>query len=355
MAEIIVDGHLDLAYNALVLERDLRQPLGQIRQQERRVPPPGREAGTCLVTLPALLDGRIAVVGGSLFVAPAWKRWQDEAQVYHTTEEAHHQALAQLDFYRRLADEEPQVRLLQESADLEGVLASWETERPMVGIFVMMEGADPLRTPDEVGYWVERGLRGVGLTWAAGTAYAGGNANPGPLTDAGRALLAVMADFNLLVDLSHLWEEAAHQVLDRYPGPVAASHANPRAFVDSPRLLSDPLIRRVAERDGVVGIVPYNVMLEPGWKRSDPRPDLSRVVEAIDYVCQLTGSARHAALGSDFDGGFGVEAIPAGLDSIADLGRIAPRLRVRGYHEADIGAILQENWLRVMGRTLEAF
>ncbi|MGC9357468.1 MAG: dipeptidase [Anaerolineae bacterium] len=355
MKKIIIDGHLDLAYNGVVLGRDVRRPVEEIRAAEKLAPPPGVHTGTCLVSIPTLLKGRIAVIGGSLFVAPAWKRWQNEAQVYHNAEEAHEQALTQLDFYRRLDDEDDRVRLVGNADVLDEILGSWKTENPVLGIFVVMEGADPIRHPDEVGWWVERGLRGIGPTWAAGTLYSGGNAEPGPLTDEGQALLKTMADFNLLLDISHMWEEAAHTALNAYPGPIVATHANPRAFVDSPRMLSDDLIQHLIERRGVMGIVPFNRMLEPGWSESDPRLPLRRVVEAIDYVCQLAGSAEHVAIGSDFDGGLGRESIPAEMDSVADLNKIGDLLRERGYAERDVDAIMSENWLGIFRETLAGF
>ncbi len=355
LSSFLVDGHLDLAYNATVLSRDVRQPVEAIRAREQRTPPPGHHAGTCLVSVPEMIEGEIGLIGGSIFVAPAWRRWHEDAQVYHNAEEAHQQASAQMDFYRHLADEDRRVRLIQTPADLDTVLASWETGKPQLGIFVIMEGADPIRTPEELEMWVAPGLRGIGLSWAAGTRYAGGNGNPGPLTDLGHDLLAAMAEYNLLADLSHLWEDAAHAVLDRYPGPIVASHANPRAFVDSPRQLSDRLIERIAERDGVIGVVPYNRMLKPGWNENEPRLPLRRVVEIIDYVCQLLGDADHVGIGSDFDGGLGRESVPHEIETIRDLNKIAPLLQERGYDEDSIANILHANWLRQMRTTLEAF
>jgi membrane dipeptidase len=185
-----------------------------------------------------------------------------------------------------------------------------------------------------------------------GSRYAGGNSAPGGLTDAGRELLDAMAEHNLLLDLSHMWEEAAYEALDCYPGPIVATHANPRAFVDSPRMLSDDMIRRIAQRGGVVGVIPFNVMLEEDWRRSDPRLPLSRVVEAMDHVCQVVGHARAVGIGSDFDGGFGLEAVPAEIASVADLPKIGTALAEHGFDEAHVRAILRENWLRVMRQVL---
>jgi membrane dipeptidase len=351
---ILVDGHLDLAYNALVLQRDLTQPVAALREQERRSPNPDPKSGIATVSFPDLLEGRVAVVGGSIFVEPGRKSYPTPLPTYETPAEARTYAVEQLDYYRRITDERGELRLLLGDEDLDEVLSSWEGETPQLGIFVVMEGADPIRDPGDLAWWVERGLRGVGLTWAAGTRYAGGNANPGSLSDEGESLLDAMADYNLLLDISHLWEDAAYRALDRYPGPVVATHANPRFFVDNPRHLSDDMIRRVAERAGVVGIVAYNPMLDPGWHPGAPPPPLGSIVQAIDHVCQITGEIGYVGLGSDLDGGFGQASTPAGLNTVADLVKLVPLLKERGYTEHHIRAIMHENWLRMMRSVLDA-
>jgi len=351
---LIVDAHLDLAYNAVVLNRDLLRPLQEVREQDARTPPPGLPCGSGLVSLPELWRGQIPVIGASIFTCPALRRWEREAQVYHTSDEAHAQGVAQLDYYRRLADEQKRVRPLLTEADLDAVWASWETPQPQLGLFIVMEGAAPIREPGELAWWIERGLRGVGLAWSAGTRYAGGCAAPGGISEEGDRLLSRMAEANLLLDVSHLWEEAVYAALDSYPGPLVATHANPRTLVDTPRQLSDDLIRRIAERAGVMGVVPFNAMLQAGWRVGDPRLPLTCLIEAIDHICQITGQAGCVGLGSDFDGGFGLEAVPEALNSIADLGKIAPLLHERGYSEADVAAILHGNWLRIFRQVLRA-
>ena len=351
----IVDAHLDVAYNAVVLGRDLSRPIAEIHKHEQREPPADPSAGICMVSWPALLEGRIAVIGGSIFVEPGKRSHPRATTTYHTPEEAYAQASEQLDYYRRMADEREDVEIIADAGALDRVIAGWGSEAPIVGVFVVMEGAEPILTPKELNWWVERGLRGIGLSWSAGTRYAGGNASPGPLTDEGHTLLRAMADLNLLLDISHLWEAAAHTALDRYPGPVVATHANPRVFVDSPRLLSDDLILRIAERGGVIGAVAYNRMLAAGWREGEPRLPLSRLIEAIDHICQIAGHAQSAGIGSDLDGGFGQASVPAELASVADLHRVGDLLRERGYSEGDVEAIMGGNWLRVMRQALEAF
>jgi membrane dipeptidase len=73
------------------------------------------------------------------------------------------------------------------------------------------------------------------------------------------------------------------------------------------------------------------------------------VVDQIDHVCQLAGDSRHAAIGSDLDGGYGTEQVPRDLNTILDLQRLPDLLRARGYAEADIEAIMHGNWLRLLG------
>jgi membrane dipeptidase len=107
------------------------------------------------------------------------------------------------------------------------------------------------------------------------------------------------------------------------------------------------VIRGLADRDGVIGVLPYNVFLKAGWKRGDSRQEVTllHLIAHIDHICQITGNARHVALGSDFDGSFGVQSAPAEIDTIADLQKLNPLLAERGYSQDEIANILGKNWL----------
>jgi len=263
---------------------------------------------------------------------------------------------AQLRYYHELAAQaDVGVRLVRTRGELDGLLRDWQAaptpnERP-VGFTLLMEGADPLREPADLEEWYQEGLRLVGLAWR-GTRYAGGTRAPGPLTERGRALLAEMERLGVVLDTSHLAEESFWQALDLFSGTVIASHANCRAFVPTDRQLSDDMIGAIAARDGVIGTVLANDFLVHGWTREAPPVTLADVVRHIDHICQLTGSARHCGIGSDFDGGFGVESTPRELDSVADLGLLAGALAAAGYSEGDITGILGGNWLRLLERAL---
>jgi len=135
---------------------------------------------------------------------------------------------------------------------------------------------------------------------------------------------------------------------------LLASHSNPRGVVPGDRQLSDALIAGIAEREGVIGIVPYNGFLRRDWRRGDrkERVTLADVVRAIDYVCQRVGDAEHVGLGSDLDGGFGSESAPAELDTVADVPKLATALGEHGFEAAHIRAIMGGNWLRWLRRLL---
>lgn len=352
----IVDAHLDIAYNALNFGRDLRHSLSELRQAEK-----GKDSqrGIATVALPELQRAGVGLVFGTLFVAPATSpiARSDEIKAYHDADEAHQLAMAQLDYYHRLADEEARIRLVGDLAALDEVVASHRPDHegdPLLGIVPLMEGADPIRRPQEAEAWYERGLRLVGLAWDDTRYAAGAWRGSGGLTDDGYRLLEVMADLGLVLDLTHMSEEATLQALDRYEGSIVATHSNARALVPGQRQLSDDQIRRLGERDGVVGVVLYNVFLRSGHHKGGAKEDvtLDHVVAHIDHVCQVLGDAKHVGIGSDLDGGFGAVDVPAELDSVADLPLVVDRLRDRGYEEEDVANVMGGNWLNVLRRTL---
>ena len=227
-----------------------------------------------------------------------------------------------LDYYHTLVEGDPALKLIQTQQDLADLGAERSSGRNTLGLLLLMEGAEPLRDPAELPEWYAAGLRVLGPAWHA-TRYAGGTGSPGPLTGLGFRLLDEMARLNMLLDLSHIAEEAFYQAIDHYPGPLIASHSNPRAFLPTDRGLSDDMIRQIIDRDGVIGVSLYNAHLQPGWRPGDPRPSLSVVADVIDYIVQLSGSTRHVALGSDMDGGFGLRFYPGRTGYLCGCGQPA--------------------------------
>jgi membrane dipeptidase len=122
--------------------------------------------------------------------------------------------------------------------------------------------------------------------------------------------------------------------------------------------MSDDMIKRMIERDAVIGAVFDAWMLQPNWERgvtTNENVTIATVVDHIDHVCQLAGNADHAAIGTDLDGGYGIEQTPHDLDTIVDVQtRVPELLRERGYSEEDVRKVMHGNWLRFLERALPA-
>jgi membrane dipeptidase len=357
---LLIDAHQDLAWNMLTFGRDYCLSVEETRQREHGSLAP-QVNGDTLLGWPEYQRGRVAIVFSTLFAAPERHKLGDwDAQCYASDEEAHMCYSIQLDSYERLVGEHPDMyRRVERRSDLEATLAHWQredTEEHPVGLVILMEGAEGVREPAELEHWYQRGVRIIGPAWA-GTRFCGGTHEPGGLTEEGYTLLARMAEFNFTLDLSHMDEKAALESLDSYPGPIIASHANALALLkesNSNRFLTDQVITGLLERDGTIGIVPANGFLRPDWKEAGGRDiiTLDTYIAQIDYVCQKAGDALHVGIGSDFDGGFGLQSVPKEIDTIVDLRKIIPLLTQKGYTEADIAAILGKNWLAHLQHTL---
>jgi len=366
MSHLIVDAHQDLAWISLTFGRDYTQPVEETRRREKASPHILANNGDATSSWHEYQRGRIALVFSVIFAAPLRTKPADwDTQVYGNIEQAHHLYKQQLEFYDRLFDRHPdKFTPIHTAPQLASLIETWsqpESAHPNgrpTGMLTLMEGADGIRAIDELSEWWERGVRIIGPAWMS-TRFCGGTNEPGPLTREGRQLLAAMAEHGFTLDLTHMAWEAALETLDRYEGAIISSHANPLKMVKNGtrnRFLTDEIIDGIIERGGVIGIVPYNRFLIENWKNTDPREDcpLDMVAAHIDYICQRAGSARHVGLGTDLDGGFGLQHIPPELDTIADLQKLAPLLAMRGYTDENIAAIFGGNWLDHLRRTLPA-
>jgi membrane dipeptidase len=351
----VIDGHEDIAWNGLEYGRNPSTSAysSRLADYQNGVT---QLTGTRTLGLPEWISGRVGIVFSTIFVEPAAANTPSPSRmVYHNSEEASRFGLEQIAFYRALAERDAHFRIITNQRELDEIVSYWSQNQDglnaAVGFVLLMEGADPIVKPEDVHTWAQAGLRLIGLSWS-GTRYAGGTHAPGPLTDLGRQLLKEMESAKMILDLSHCAEEAYLEAVDTYGGVIIASHSNPRRFLPTDRGLSDEMILKLVKRDGVIGIVPYNAFLNPNWKTGNPRLSIDKVVEAIDYIVQLAGNARYVAIGTDFDGGFGSESIPEGMDTIADIFKISSALDRKGYTQEAIYAIMHQNWLRILRRGL---
>jgi membrane dipeptidase len=206
------------------------------------------------------------------------------------------------------------------------------------------------------------------------------------LTDFGKQAVIEMNRLGLMVDVSHVSDKTFWDVIAVTKAPIIASHSSARALLDSPRNLSDDMLRAVAKNGGVVNVAFPGNFLDEGFnqraysqhqqllvavrdynakrqasgrpvtpedterfglewlaKNPIPRPPLKSLIDHIDHVAKIAG-VDHVGLGSDFDG---ANFFPRGMDSAADLPKITEALLDRGYSPDDIKKILDGNMLRV--------
>lgn len=354
----IYDGHLDLAMNAMEYNRDLTWSLDRLRAYEE--PVQGQDdRGWCTVTLEAMRQGGVRWCTGTLFSrakpgATAAKCFLRSDADSASPTLAMARAQGQLAYYR-LLHEQGLLQLVTRKAELTQSANNSVAAVPPIQIVLLMEGADPLRTPDDLAWWCKQGLRALGLTHTTANAYATGNQGDGSLTNLGKQLLREMHHQGVALDLSHLCDASFHDALEHYDGSVFASHSNCRSICPGKRQISDQMIRQIIQRQGVIGVVLHNPMITPNqspetYRRQDTA--LDHLVMHIDHICQLAGNARHVAIGSDLDGGFGREHTPMGVDNIADLNLLIPLLRSQGYSESDTMRIMCGNWLDFWNNTL---
>ncbi|NLF68769.1 MAG: peptidase M19 [Candidatus Anammoximicrobium sp.] len=347
---LIFDGHLDLAMNAIEWNRDYTRPLAEVRQREQGLTDkPDR--GQNVLTFGELRRGQIG-----LCIATQIARYVEPGSPlpgWNSPEIAWAVTQGQLAWYRAMEEAGHLVQITDRQS-LNRHVASWKHSPPPdapIGYVLSLEGADSILTPAHLERAYAYGLRAVGPAHYGPGRYSAGTAATGGLTPLGRELLLEMRRLGIVLDVTHLTDEAFWEALDLFDGPVWASHNNCRALVPDNRQFSDEQIRALIERDAVIGVAFDAWMMHVGWIRGQTTPaaanlKIARIVDHLDHICQLAGNARHCGIGSDLDGGYGREQCPLDLDSIADLQTLTGLLAARGYGAADTEAVMHGNWIR---------
>ncbi len=352
---LIVDSHLDLGFSAIQANRDLTQPAATVRTHDAE--PVLRSFGSCTVTFPELRRGHVGIVFGTVMSRLDPNDHWTRTGMYCQTQ-CHGVGRGHLAYYQAL-EREGVIRFIHNAQDLDDVATAWEnpaSDTP-IGLMLAMESADPILSPDQVPEWYDLGLRMVSLSHYGTSAYSHGTGTEGGLLPRAKPLLDALKAAGIVVDLTHTTDQAFWEILDLYDGPVAASHHNCRALVPGQRQLTDDMINAIVERGGVIGAAFDAWMLDPEWKREVPcyeqttRATLETVADHIDHVCQLAGSARHAGIGTDLDGGFGTEQCPRDLNTIADLQNLSDIFDRRGYSKEESRDIFSGNWTRFLKET----
>lgn len=347
-----IDAHLDLAMNALEWNRDLVLPVDDINERETGLSDkPDR--GKATVSLAELRRGNIGLV-----VATQIARFVDRGNPlpgWHSPQQAWAQTQGQLAWYREMEKIGEMVQV-HDIDSLEKHLLAWQQEKPEkkpVGYILSLEGADSLVNISYLETAVEQGLRALGPAHYGPGRYANGTDASGKMNAQGLELLKEMERLHVILDATHLCDDAFWQALDHFHGDVWASHNNARALVNHNRQFSDDQIKGLIERGAVIGGALDAWMMVPGWKKGKSLPkqmncNLEKIIDHFDHICQIAGNALHIGIGSDLDGAYGREQCPYDLETIADLQKLPALLTNRGYSKEDIENVMHGNWLRFL-------
>jgi membrane dipeptidase len=318
---LIVDAHLDISWNAVSAGRGFLTPTA-----------PGY-----LISRSSLITSGVGLVFATLYTAPAPAgRSMRTRFVYENAHEAHIMATAEANYYRSCG-----LQLIGDKAELKAYVGSWRKGR--LAAVLLMEGADPVEDPSQLGAWTGMGVRIIGPAWG-GTRYSGGTGAPGGLTELGVQLLKAMRRKRVILDLSHMADQAVADAFAMWRGPIMASHSNSRDIVPGDRQVTDETVKEVARRDGVIGVSFYQKHL-----RSSGRATLNDVVKHVLHHARAAGGPERVGLGTDLDGGFDSKQAP--MSDLGELKELAARLR-RHFSKAQVEGVMGDNWLDFLARSL---
>ena len=165
----------------------------------------------------------------------------------------------------------------------------------------------------------------------------------GGLSKFGVDVVKAMNKLGIIVDVAHATDEAVLDVLDVSEAPIMASHSGMRALCDSPRNLPDALLKEIARRKGMVGIILWPPLLKcPGL-----RCDLDRWADHVVHAAEVAGPEA-VGIGTDLDG---YTWPPAGFKDASDYSKLIEVLEKRGFSSNELDLILGGNYLRVLEET----
>ena len=235
-----------------------------------------------------------------------------------------------------------------------------------LSIFLGLENASPIgKSLERLREFYDKGVRYVTLCHSKNNEICDSCASEAKkwhgLSPFGREVVAEMNSLGMLIDVSHISDEAFYDVLEYSSKPVVATHSCCRALSDHPRNMTDDMIRALAAKGGVIQINFFPVFLNAGFEEvisasgivdegddmklrtqlhALERPSYKLIADHIDHVVSLVG-VDHVGIGSDFDG---IEVTPDGMDDVSMLPVLFDELRRRGYSEEDLEKIASRNF-----------
>ena len=184
------------------------------------------------------------------------------------------------------------------------------------------------------------GFRITSLGWNEKNPLAGSNVTGGGLTDLGREYVKEAQRLGMIVDVSHISDEAFWDIMDITQAPVVATHSNSRAVCGHSRNLTDEMFMEICKTGGVAGFNQYDAFV-------GENADLNKACDHFLHFMELDPEGKHIALGGDLDG---CESLPKGFSGLESYPDLADMLLVRGLSEDNLYDIYWNNALGVMRR-----
>jgi membrane dipeptidase len=231
------------------------------------------DRGKGMVSLAELRKGNIGLVVATQIAR--YSAFDNPLSGWNSPQQAWAQTQAQLAWYKTM-EEEGEMQQLTNLYSLEKHLSHWNendsSDKKPVGYILSLEGADSLITIQHLEEAYQYGLRAVGPAHYGPGRYANGTDATGTMKANGLALLKKMEELNIILDATHLCDDAFWQALDHFNGHVWASHNNCRALVNHNRQSSDEQIKALIQRGAVIGGALDAWMMVPGWVRGQSHP-----------------------------------------------------------------------------------
>ena len=232
------------------------------------------------------------------------------------------------------ADSDGQLRVIRSQSDLRQVVEARASGNNVIGAIYLIEGAHPLEGQlENLNRLHRHGLRIVAFTHFFDNELGGSlhGVSKAGLTEFGRVVVQRADELELIIDIAHASPQSVRDILALTRRPVILSHGGLKGICDTPRNLSDNLMRQVAAAGGLVGI--------GFWQSAVCDVSPGGIVASIRYAIDLLG-VDHVALGSDYDG-----TVRVPFDA-SELAILTQTMLEQGFSDEEIRKVMGGNALK---------
>ncbi|RLG81960.1 MAG: peptidase [Thermoprotei archaeon] len=298
---------------------------------------PGRHAD-----IPKYKKSNTRLVVGAVFPMIPW--YSDNGEIIYKHYPDLGFVFENITLYHNLARAHKELKLVFSKED---ILRLFQGGGDRIGLMIGLEGADPIKAPDELGTLYRIGLRMLGLTWNYNNRYAAScmsRVDMG-LTREGIELVEKALELGIVVDLAHSSPRTVKEVYEVTGKPIIVSHANAKSVHNVARNLDDKTLELIAESKGVVGLVFISTFI------SDKNPDIRALMKHILYICENYG-IEIIAIGSDYFGSLDL-SMAKGVETIDKITNLWRTLLEHGFTKDEIEKIAWENAFRALASWLK--